>query len=200
LLIPVFALPLRERRDFFKFVAGLAIGIVPFLPFLIFHGGDFYRQVVSYNSQVNPWGVMMFIDSPAYVTLGRYFLLGLMVLLGVVARQKNAWDSYELGALCFSLFLAVTPGFGIQYVVYLCPFLFAVSVGWGVAYSFSAGVFALLLYFHFWTGEVPLYSHFTGGFPDLAARVGAIAWLITIVFAARRLRKAMDRRRVLNSL
>ena len=43
----------------------------------------------------------------------------------MAARPLGRWTRYELGTMGLALFLVLTPGFGVQYLVYVVPLLFA---------------------------------------------------------------------------
>src|SRR5262249_28585652 len=60
-LIPAFMLSYRSWRELLKFSVGLAVGLLPFLPFFICCGNGFYQGVVAYNSNVEHWGIPLFL-------------------------------------------------------------------------------------------------------------------------------------------
>jgi len=201
-LIPAFIYSYHSGRDLIKFGAGLAAGILPFLPFLVCCGTSFVRNAINYNSNADYWGIMLFLlqagKNPVfqqlayqigdfYLQKGRLVVMGLILLLSLWSHLTRRWSRYELGAMCFSIFLIFTPGFGVQYMVYVCPLLFAVSLSWATLYSVLAGIFLSLVYYSFWTGTLPLHSHFNTFLPMPAPLFGLIAWVLLIQFVLRRL-------------
>ena len=196
-LIPAFVLSYRSWSELMKFIAGSAVGLLPFLPFLIGCRESFYQNAIRYTSNVDQWGIMLFLlqggRNPAfrgislriadfYIPNGRFIIMGLIVLLSLWARVKSRWNCYELGAMCFSIFLIFTPGFGVQYLVYVCPLLFAVSLGWAILYSTLAGIFLASVYYAFWTGTLPFYSEFISAFPMPTPLFGLLAWMLLVQF------------------
>ncbi len=196
-LIPAFAFHYRNWRDLLKFGVGLAVGVLPFVPVLICCGGSFARNVIGYNSTIDQWGIMLFLLQSGsheafkpvalqlgtfYGTYGRLVVMGLMMLLSLGAYWSNRWNMYEVGALCFAVFLIFTPGFGVQYLVYLCPLLFAVNLSWATLYSTLAGVFLAAVYYSFWTKLLPFQSEFTSTFPMPTPLVGLLVWMLLIQF------------------
>jgi hypothetical protein len=196
-LIPAFVLRARTWHELLYFTAGLTVGVLPFVPFLVCCGPSFYRNAIAYNSDVQPWGLMLFLlhsDAyPAfrpltqplrafYVAQGRVLIMGVIVVLSGWAHVRDRWNRYELGAMCFAIFLILTPGFGVQYTVYIVPLLCAVSVRWATLYSIVAGMFISLVYYTFWTGTLPVYSFFNTTFPMPTPVVGFVAWAVLVCF------------------
>ena len=206
-LIPVLlVLPLlslcRDRRDVWQFLNGLHVGIYPFIPILIGAAEPFARNALGYNPQANRWGVgfalyELYLHEPTrrlaldamrfYFDTGRWFILAAVALLSFFSWRRRAWDAYQLGALALSIFLTLTPGFGLQYAVIAAPLLLAASLRWGAAYGLIAGVFIFTAYATVWTGTVPFYSFFDGPFSRAAALTGAITWAILVVYSLRTL-------------
>lgn len=201
-LVPAYALAWRSWRDRLRFGAGLALAVVPFLQFTACCGGDVYRNALAYNSSVELWGIMLLVELGAnnaafaaplhragelYVAGGRYVIIGCVVLASLWSRWKAGWSPYQLGAVCFGIFLVLAPGFGVQYLIYICPLLFAVNLGWAAGYSLLAGTFAGLLYYGFWDHTLPFRSHFSGAFPAPAPLFGLLVWILLLVFVVQQL-------------
>src|SRR5262249_36528234 len=119
---------------------GLALGLVPFLPFLVSAGEGFYRHAIVYNSLPDNWGIGFFLNAseqnarfaaaatrfaPIYRASARYLILLACTMLGAWGRWRR-WSPYRIYFLCLATFLVFTPGFGVQYTVYVVPLLFAV--------------------------------------------------------------------------
>ncbi len=194
LLIPALALAVRERRDLVRFTAGLAIAAVPFLPVLLAAGPAFQRNALAYRSNVDNWGVNLFVlqsqgtrlavvakrFASFYNPTGRTFILAAMLAIAVAGRLRPVWLAYDLGAICFSAFLVLTPGFGIQYIVYPVPLLFAANVRWATKYALLAGLFGLVAYVTFWTGDWPARSRFIPHYPMPIGLFGLLAWVALV--------------------
>jgi hypothetical protein len=196
LLLPLFLLQCRTWREFGAFVGALAIASVPFLPFLVTSGPAFVHNALAYNSDPRRWGLYALLDMlretrhlikegrevvPLYREYGRYAILTLVAALAVVARVRPRWSMVELATLGTIVFLALAPGFGVQYVEYAVPLLLAVRLGRGYAYSTAAGLFLLVNYVHFWTGKTPWYSFFEGTYlPTLGVCLGLVCWTLLV--------------------
>lgn len=197
LLIPVFFATLSSRRQVFQFLLALSLGALPFAPYLVRHWTGFSQHVLSYRSFVGPWGITSFLEflgmhhnfaemaqrlTKLWTKVGPPLMLALPVVLAVIAwRRKHSWSATELGAIVCALFLVLTPGFGVQYVVYPIPLLFAADVAWATAYSATAGLFIFVAYYATWTGTHPYFSNFYPGFPIAAKVFGHVPWLILAV-------------------
>ena len=77
--------------------------------------------------------------STLYVPYGRYVILGCILGASGWNVYTARWNAYQLGGIGCALFLVLTPGFGVQYLIYVCPLLFAVSLGWAIGYATLAG-------------------------------------------------------------
>lgn len=212
-VLPVFLLPLLlialpDRRALLRFAGGLALGAIPYLPLLPGSAGDMYRQMIAYNSVRNDWGIPAFLDpaseqdgldhvagpvSDAFVSSGRYLIVGAILLLAVAARFRFRLSMVEQFAIGGSLFLILAPGFGVQYILVVTPFLFLVSLAYGLAFAWLAGAFIAVRYW------IPIGSGYPVRAPpntsgrQLAGEIGVLAWATLIVFVWTRIRSAVAR-------
>lgn len=211
-LIPVLLIvPLsscvRDRRAGLTFFAGLSIGVIPFVPYLLEHWDGFSKHVLAYRSSAKNWGITYSlyklgsvggVVGKACLGIARFWraqgylaVLAWPVVLAVVQRYKRpGWSAQQLALFALLGFLVLTPGWGVQYLVYPVALLFAVSIEHAVLYSLASGLFAFLLYAALWTGDVPFYSNFFVGLPGPALMFGVVAWLVV----ARALHKLMGSR------
>ncbi|MBC8132047.1 MAG: hypothetical protein H7X95_03625 [Deltaproteobacteria bacterium] len=196
LLIPVLLSCTRSWKQALHFGAAVSLGALPFLPFVLFHWDGFRAHVLSYNSYPGFWGLtQLLVDlraSPrfsaigtdlldSYMKLGKTFvLLAPVVLAGMNVWAKRRWGARQLSALIYCVFLLVTPGFGVQYLVYPVLLLFAVNLRHAVTYSWSAGLYAAVVYFALWTGTPPAFSDFNQPYPIVANGFGYIAWALLL--------------------
>jgi hypothetical protein len=72
----------------------------------------------------------------------------------------------------------------VQYLIYVLPFLLLADFRRGLLYSALGGLFAAVVYASYWTGTVPFYSRFHGGFPMPAPLLGMLAWAVLVSYLA----------------
>lgn len=201
-LIPIITLPalalagLHSKREAQRFVLGLGLGIVPFLPILWAVPPQFARNALAYSSNQENWGVRVLLGAagawrgaqPASLFARAYGVLGRLAILGSVA-----WVAWSFGpsrrlsvaaltALSVALFLVLAPGFGVQYLVYAAPLLFAVSPWRGFRYACVAGLFAAAVYLSFWDGSRPYLTWFDGRYPLQTVPFGILTWALLCGF------------------
>ncbi len=196
-LIPaVIVLPLLlsiRGKGMFRFMLGVASAVLPAVPVLVQDAAGLYRNVIGYNSSIAGWGIHLpFIlgqrQLPGFaaslyllfLAKGKYLLLAATAVLGLLNRRRRAWNTFELGALAFSIFLVIAPGFGAQYLVYPLYFLFASRLRVAVEYSLLASAFLVLLYSLSWDGRFLVASArhtMVRAFPHLT---GFLAWYVLL--------------------
>ncbi len=200
--LPVlFVLPMlaccRNRRELWRFVAGLALLALPFVPPLVLCGSDFLNSVAGYHPEPDNWGVFEFLREAmrrpelsaaaqaierAYSERGRFLVIGAMVLLAVWTRRTKAQPLHVM-ACAASLFLLFASGFGLQYLAIATPLLFAISPTCGFAYGLTAGLFALFNYWLNWMGGIPIDSTGIATSPRAPGpQFGLLAWATLVAF------------------
>lgn len=184
LLVPVVLLGLSRSRRRVEFCAGAAaVVLLASLPILAAAPEVVVPRVSGYSSQSGSWGISLLALSALqiqplawlYDLSARY---GKVVSVGLVViaswwpgpRYRESALFLRIGFLLF-LFLAVTPGFGAQYLVWLVPWVVALGVGPTAAY-YVVGAFFLFAY----------YTAAAGGFPwDLANSLEHPPWTATVL-------------------
>jgi hypothetical protein len=208
-LLPVFAVPalLAQCRDWKtvgRLTAGLALALVPFLPLLLTIPAELVRNVWSYTPKVDFWGLGgLLLGAQSAPRVGgqataalaffaahaRYLLAAVVGAAAVLGRVRRV-DPIASVTVGLALFLLVTPGFGVQYVMLVCPVLFACDVRAGTTWAWLAGLFIFVPYFFFVSAQVPWRSVFVGHFPVPAAMLGFAAWAFLASVVVRTLRAA----------
>lgn len=209
-LVAVFLIPplwaqQRGRRGFVRYGAGLAVAALPFVPVLLSAGHEFYRNAIAYNSNLEHWGVQLFLLQgaqvmhlsrlaatavDAYAAAGRWIILAASLGVAALGRRVHL-EAVEAAALTMAGFLLLTPGFGVQYAVWVLPLLFATSPRRATAYSVIGGAFLFIVYLDYWNGGLPADSHFRDRYAMGAALFGLWAWLVLLGFARDRLGAAL---------
>ena len=193
LLIPAFMSCFRSAREFRRFMAGLSAGAVPFMVCLYEAPAAFWSNVLAYRSHLDYWGVQLFllllasnfrdlagffrVLSAAYLDLGRYLVVLLIILVSWKAWKEQRADVYRGASICAAVFAVIAPGFGGQYFAIFMPLLFAFSLRWGLKISALTGAWMLSSYLSFMVEWFPLHSIHGATSPKIAAFLGFLAWL-----------------------
>jgi len=206
LLIPVLYSCTGRWRSAARLTVGLSFGVLPFIPYALWHWQGFAAHVLSYRSYPGHWGVTYILSvlnttpnvrelvnprllNDFWVQRGFLFVLLAPLVLGALNLVRGRpWSARELGACVFGAFLVLAPGFGIQYIAYPAVLLFAANLTRAVVFSTIGGLYAFLLYYSFWTHSRPFFSTFDVIFPAGAQLAGYLAWLVLIPTVADLLR------------
>jgi hypothetical protein len=207
LIAPMLAL-YRSWRNAGRFVAGLAVMAVPFVPILIFCGRDFGRSVMAYASYRDYWGVNLFLLETAhlpqfsaegwemvdrYTDIGRYLVALCVIGFSLLARRRRM-SFYDTAAASASLFLILTPGFGVQYMIFVLPLLFAANFKAAMRYSLLSGGFLFIAYALFWDGNIPIQTYGIAGEirRGPGALLGLLAWTGLVAYVWQLIGKSSD--------
>jgi hypothetical protein len=135
------------------------------------------------NAAFERWG--------AYLALGLVWLVTPWMSFGWTNSERTNQDVlqprlFSQVGLAFLLFLAVSAGFGVQYLAWLAPWV--VELGWAPAAFFysASGVFLFLVY-NYWAQGLPWYladSVNVGDYPGHADHAQLICWFSVLVALA----------------
>lgn len=197
IVAPVILLNLPGIGRKVKFSAAAAVVLLAgWSPFLFQDPKAVIGQVFGYRSLYGHWGLTyLALQLPASAAWadalnaflerwGTYLALGLVWF--VSWRMNRAPARPQLlsqAGLVFLLFLAVSSGFGVQYLSWLAPWV--VELGWAPAAIFYAasGVFLFLVY-NYWAQGLPWYladAINVGDYPDYFAHAQLICWFSVLV-------------------
>ena len=197
MLIPVFVLLLPSWKSAFRFTRSLALCALPFVPVALVAWPEFSKNVLGYNSMGFNWGVILIAHEAQrtlpkftswihqdYVPLARYVILAFMFGIGALWRYKRRFDAFEAGAVALSVMLVLLPGFGIQYLAWPLPLLFATNPRRATSYGIVGGAFALLVYYLYSNGAERWYSAFSAAwFPSPSHLPGFLTWGMLLGFS-----------------
>jgi hypothetical protein len=202
-VLPAVALLLPDVRTMVRFGAGLALGLIPFLPPVLLVPEAFYRNAVAYQPRTLWWGIhfvlswgfalpgvgswLRFIDGE-YGTHARYVIMAASLGLGVWGRWSKR-SAIEVAALALAMFLFLTPGIGIQYMVMLVPVLVMTDLRRAAIWGFVAGIFGSSLYLYFHGEWFPFRSRMRMRTPAPIKFVALAAWLVLLELLWSRLRR-----------
>ncbi len=199
LLVPVLlsSVPWRALP---RLAAGLALAGIPFLPPALSAASAMRQNILNYNPPVQDWGAVAFLGYATvkswYLGNGRFVVLAAIILFAVWSRfQRNLPVGNRLAVGC-ALWLILTPGFGLQYLIYEVPLLCLVDRGYALLWSCSAGAMLAVEYGVGLEGGVhPLTSWKPTNVGDLevVSRLGIVAVTVLVYFAAAELRKPRNK-------
>jgi hypothetical protein len=182
---------IREKLRFLLVtIVVVAISAFPYVlqnPFLIL------QRLSHYSGQPQVWGwsfiASAFADSSryhwisdAFTSYGKVSLLFMLVVLSIAMNRRRAhWTLFSQCGLVAFFFIFFIPGFGVQYLAWLSPWIVVLNVSVIALYSLSAGAFLAAVYTHWCRGfpwdfanafEVPVWS-------KLGLLLGLVCWFMT---------------------
>ncbi len=158
-------LPDWPRR--LKFLGAAAtIWFVGSLPYVLQAPGPIAQAVLGYGSLYGHWGwtfwlarwwpeTLRFAHQPhdvigphaVYAALGKWLMLALIGATSVwLNRRARKPPLFLQCGLIVTIFLALTPGFGTQYLAWLVPWLAALALAPALAYQLLGGVYLFIDY------------------------------------------------------
>jgi hypothetical protein len=194
LLIPTSMACLKSWKERRSFAFGLSLGVIPFLPYLLWHWQGFHDHALAYRSYPGEWGItgiLARVGANRHLAelcgwMNRFWvehgslgvLLWPVLLASLELWFRRRWSARELSAAVMAGFLVLTPGWGIQYAIYPVALLFSANIERAIAYSVFGGLYTLIVYASLWTGSRPFYSSFYEGQPEGGLIIGFLTWLV----------------------
>jgi hypothetical protein len=145
--------------------AAVLVFILGSIPIIIQAPALVMSSVFGYKSLFGYWGFSLIAtgmrDGPAHWLFELYSAAGRSVLFLVIAaasiyintRKVRTAPARQFGLIAF-LFMALTPGFGAQYLAWLIPWTMMLDVPAAFAFHVTSGIFL-----------VASYNHAAGGYP-----------------------------------
>ena len=169
-LLPAFLLYLPDwtaRRNFG--LASTSVVFVLSLPILLEDPAAVIRAVLGYSSNNHDWGIgrILFwlakMDErsrsvyDSYASYGKFILLPAVAALGLWMNSLPVRPRLftQCGIVLF-FFLTLSPGFGVQYLAWLIPWVVALGLWPTLAFHLSTGMYLFCVY-NFWSGGIPWY-------------------------------------------
>jgi hypothetical protein len=163
------------------------------LPFSWEFPGLILRSVMKYASLYGYWGLPAFSLLTGtdgvyhwYEKLGKFIALGAVGAAAVVIWKRERQDDMLLTCgLSAALFLVFTPGFGVQYLVYLVPWLAASRGPAAANFYLISGAF-LAAYYTWGSRGFPWYlaNFFSMRYmPVPVFSLGLLTWIATGIVA-----------------
>jgi uncharacterized membrane protein YuzA (DUF378 family) len=199
-LFPLVFIGLPNRKALLRLTAGLAIGAVPFVVPALAAGPAMYRNMVGYNSNAVNWGLLAILNQcvgmpvvgklaaatkAAYLLAGRYVILAAVTGVALQSKSRSSRRMAEQAALGAALFLLLTPGFGVQYAIFVAPLLCLVDMPQALRWGWVSGLFIGVVYWTFQVAAAHPTSLIDRDFPWHAWVLGLAAWAILLHFVWR---------------
>jgi hypothetical protein len=195
ILLPALLLHLRSFRQRTAFLgAAAAVFVIGGLPFVAQSPALVFGRVFGYEPQMGPWG----LGRIAVVVGGQHEwadhlsgalkLLALGSTVAVSLWMRKSHPGTPLFVQCgfvMSVFLALTPGFGVQYLSWLVPWAVALGIYGMVAFYLVSTAF-MFTYYTVGSGGFPWYFANTLERPPWHGTVillGFICWVVVVITA-----------------
>lgn len=199
LLVPALLACSQSRAEFKQAVAGLALPLLVFVIPAVGTSLVFVVRLVDYGSNPDDWGVLLLgklvagltssgdahgIIAPArwyFLTGGRWIMIGAIVTAAACCRAKRV-DPLTAAGVGAAVFLLLTPGFGVQYLVLPALLILAADRRFGGWMIWLGGAFVAAAYFVFLNHTERHLSEFYGPLPSPVNYVGLVVWLVLLGF------------------
>jgi uncharacterized membrane protein YuzA (DUF378 family) len=210
-LLPLVLIGTPNRRALLRLIAGLAIGAAPFVAPALAAGHSMYRNMVLYNSNAVNWGLIAILNQcvgipvlgnwaaatkDVYMVAGRCVILAAVTGVALRAKSRSSRPMAEQAALGAALFLLLTPGFGVQYVIFVAPLLCLVDMPQALRWGWVSGLFVGVVYWTFRVAAAHPTSLIESDFPLHAWVIGLAAWAILLHFVWRHSKSSVNRDRL----
>ncbi len=132
--------------------------LLPALPYLLADPSAVFRHILQYRSLMSRWGITFLLDPTfGYHDYGR-------LVVGVVILAASIWLNYpypraklfDQWGVMFFVFLFLTPGFGIQYLAWLVPWVVTLGPVAIMGQYMLNGAYIFLVY-NSWSNGLPWY-------------------------------------------
>jgi len=207
ILAPIFFFYFTKKKEKITFfLSSLILPIIVFLPYLFKDYYSVIRNIFLYSGLKGIWGlghilvsiftnpnVSIYIRRLAYAVYKSHITYGIIIFFIIeIFLSKSLMSNKKLnlveGAfLAFCLFLAITPGFGVQYLSWLSLYAVIASFTLGMIYVLIGGIFLYRVY-AYWNGGLPLYyanSDKVGQWIGFEKMLDIILWLIVVIMLIR---------------
>jgi hypothetical protein len=158
LVLPLL-LYLRNWRS--RIVCGSSIliaALLPALPYLLADPGAVIKKVLGYRSFSGVWGLTSMLDPRwGYDDYGRFVVIAVLSAVSLwLNYPRPRARLFDQWGMLFFLFLLLTPGFGLQYLAWLVPWVVTLGPLVILGQYVLNGAYIFLAY-TVWCGGLPWY-------------------------------------------
>ena len=192
-LTPVFFSYVKTwgTRVQFLLAAGATVFIAS-VPYLLAEPSLIVGRVLGYRSAPGCWGVTRVLSlhpswalwNVAYVDAGRYVAVGAIVGAAVLMNRRAVRPPlFTQCGIAANLFMTLTPGFGVQYIAWLIPWLAWSRVWYALTFQVVSGAFLFFVY-TFWSRGIPwsFADAAVGPWPPRAIAVELATWGLVVLY------------------
>jgi hypothetical protein len=190
IFLPAILFAFAGSRQRGKFLAAAVLSVVVgSLPYLVEDPLLIARHTLGYTSLAGHWGVTRLISwlPPGFGTIEKAYIrwggVALLVVIAAIAwwlnRSPRRPPPFLQAGLSVFLFLSLTPGFGVQYLAWIVPWVVALGTRVTVAVYAACGLFLFAVY-TFWSQGFPWYladSNTVGDWRGGIIVLEVLAWL-----------------------
>ncbi|GAC1519346.1 MAG: hypothetical protein NVS2B7_40280 [Herpetosiphon sp.] len=161
------ALPDARKRIAFCLAAG-ATFVAGGLPYILHDPVFIARRLLGYDSLYGFWGISRYLEAlasygsmleklnQANVAFGKYVMLAVIVGEAIwMSRLRHKPRLFRQCGVIALTFMALTPGFGVQYLAWLVPWV-VVEFWTALLFYATSGIFLFMIYTS-WAGGFPWY-------------------------------------------
>lgn len=181
----------RKRVEFFS--AAAAIVCIGWFPYIFDDPHIIWKRVFGYGGIYGHWGLSRLLQylPPSfdfigwiYKTIGKFAVIAVIVAMSFrLNRPQKKTDLFLQCGLTASTFLALTPGFGVQYLAWLVPWVVALGLWPAALYFASSGIFLFLVY-TFWSLGFPWFlanSDVVGDWHGIIIYFEIFCWVTVVI-------------------
>ena len=188
-VVPVVAVPsllvfaaLSDRRTFVRYLGAMAgVSAVFWLPALSTHGSAVIHDVLGYAGvNHHNWGLPRLMRSAGLSTgwidgPGRFLVVAVCAVLPAVLVARCRGAVPQAVSLALAGFLALTPTYGNQYLVWGAATTVLLTTFGGTLYNILAGLLLLEVY-NRWNGGLPWYRASASEFTSSESLFAIVVW------------------------
>jgi hypothetical protein len=187
LLVPALLLYLPTWRD--RVVCMAAFLFTALLPAMLFAGsiGQLLNNIFGYAAPSGSWGstwlwkVLRLPWLAEFAKLEKFLMIAVMLAASVWMNVRRRPSLFTQWGILLFLFLFLTPGFGVQYLMWLVPWVITLGTAATLTHYALSGLFAFVAYTS-WCNGFPWYFANAWLVPwhSSMAILSLLAWLSTL--------------------
>ncbi len=158
-----FYLPTNKRRLEYILSATI-IWFFTSLPYIFQEPVQILRSIFGYGSFYGNWGISRILLwcfpfnhwlNDFFYNKGKFLVIAIVIIASIWMNLGNKKPHLFLQvSFIFFLFMSLSPGFGVQYLVWLTPWIVSLGLGATGIFFLTSGLFLFLVY-NWWAAGLP---------------------------------------------